>query len=86
MKKLLLKPVIWSGKVVAISYVRKAIRAKRDRIVEWSGRISSWLSRIRLVVAFLERLNDRLKDGELSDDEATRTIKEAKLLATEVTE
>ena len=86
MKKLLLKPVIWCVKVVAISYVRKAIRAKRDRIVEWSGRISSWLSRIRLVVAFLERLNDRLKDGELSDDEATRTIKEAKLLAKEVTE
>lgn len=80
-KKLAVKLV----KGYAVGALRDAIHARGEAVAKWAARIARWLAKARLVVAFLERLADRLKDGELDADEAARTEQELGILADEVT-
>ncbi|MCQ2389528.1 MAG: hypothetical protein MJ138_07425 [Kiritimatiellae bacterium] len=80
MKKL----VLWFVKKYALEAVKDAVSAKSEQVSLWATKVAVWLGRARLVVAFLERLNARLIDGQLSDDEAVTTIDESKLLADQV--
>ena len=76
--------VIWAAKKYALGAVKDAILAKRDDVAAWAKRVGTWLGKLRLVTAYLERLAERLADGVLSDDEADRCIEEAETLASEV--
>lgn len=69
----------------AIEYLRGAIRARGDAVRTWAARLKIILAKARLVVAFLERLVQRLEDGELSQAEVERTELELGILAGEVT-
>lgn len=68
----------------AVGELRDAIHARGEAVAKWAERIALWLAKARLVVAFLERLAARLKDGELDADEAARTEQELGILAVEV--
>ena len=76
--------VIWFAKKYALDAVKDAVAVRSGDVSYWSKRVGMWLGKARLVVAFLERLAERLNDGALTDDEATRTVEEAQLLAKEV--
>lgn len=76
--------VIKLVKRYAIGELRDAIHARGEAVAKWAERIALWLAKARLVVAFLERLADRLKDGELDADELGRTETELGILAGEM--
>ncbi len=73
--------ILWGVKKYALEAVKDAVSAKSKKVTYWSVKVADWLSRARLVCAFLERLVARLRDGQLTDDEASETIAESKLLA-----
>lgn len=73
------------AKRYAVKAIQEAISAKRDDVGKWSTRVGVWVARLRLVVAFLERLCARLADGELTDDEVKRTTDDLCILSDEVT-
>lgn len=76
---------IWFGKKYALSLVQDAVSAKKDKVAKWAQRIAVWIERIGLVAKFLGSLADRLSDGVLTEAEAEMSVKEAKLLAEQVT-
>jgi hypothetical protein len=81
MKKL----VTYLAKRYALAAVKDAVAAHGPEVSAWAARVGGWLARARLVVAFLERLADRLGDGALTDAEAGAIVNESVLLAQEVT-
>lgn len=76
---------IWFGKKYALSLIQDAVSSKRDKVAKWATRIGVWIERIGYVAKFLGSLADKLSDGEITSDEANDAIKEAKLLAEQVT-
>lgn len=76
---------IYLAKKYALSAVKDAIRAHGTDVAKWASRIGVWLGKLRVATAYLERLAERLNDGELDDAEADSTIKEAEVLAKEIT-
>ena len=68
MKKL----VTYLAKRYALAAIKDAVAAHGPDVSVWAARVAGWLARARLVVAFLERLADRLRDGALSDRRPTR--------------
>ena len=79
------KIVTYLAKRYALAAIKDAVAAHGPDVSVWAARVAGWLARARLVVAFLERLADRLRDGALTDEEADKTISESVLLAQEVT-
>ena len=77
--------VMWFVKKYALGAVQDAVSSKSDKVSAWSAKVGQWLAKARLVVAYLERLAERLKDGALTDEEADRTMEEAQILVKEVT-
>ena len=73
--------VIYLVKKYAVSAVQDAVAAKKPQVAEWATRISGYIVKINRLLAFLIALSRRLEDGELSDQEAADTIKEAKDIA-----
>lgn len=82
----MLKSIIINlAKRYAVNAVQEAIACRKSDVAKWSSTVGVWVARVRLVVAFLERLSARLSDGELSNDEVETTTKELGDLADEVT-
>lgn len=87
-----LNPVNWLAtpaisliKSYAIGKVKDAVSANKDEIIVWCDRIGVWIDRCKAVLSFLESLKNKLKDGNLDDDEAKLVVESVKLLAKEVT-
>lgn len=76
--------VIYLVKKYAVSAVQDAVAAKKPQVAEWATRISGYIVKINRLLAFLIALSRRLEDGELTDQEAADTIKEAKDIADEI--
>lgn len=72
---------IYLAKKYAVAAVQDAVAAKKPQVAEWATRISGYIVKVNRLLAFLIALSRRLEDGELTDQEAADTIKEAKDIA-----
>ena len=72
---------VWLVKKYAVAAVQDAVKAKKPEVAEWATKIGGWIIKVNRLLAFLNALAGRLSDGELTDQEAADTIKEAKNIA-----
>lgn len=69
--------VIWLVKKYALSAIKDAVSANKDKVAKYATATQVWLNRLNWITGFLNSLVDRLKDGELTDEEAEAVIIEA---------
>lgn len=75
---------IYLAKKYAIGFVRSAVTAKKDKVSYWAKKVQTAAVKAEAVLMFLKVLAARLADGELTQEEASATVDEAKALATEI--
>ena len=76
---------IWFGKRYALGVVQDMVSSRRDDVGYWAGRVARWVENVGLAARFLGDLADRLRDGELTAEEAEQTLAEARELARQIT-
>lgn len=66
--------VIWLVKKYALSAIKDTVSANKDNVAKYATAAQVWLNRLNWITGFLNSLVDRLKDGELTDEEAEAVI------------
>jgi hypothetical protein len=69
--------VIWLVKKYALSAIKDAVSANKDKVAKYATATQIWLIRLDNITGLLNSLVMRLKDGELTDEEAEEVINEA---------
>jgi hypothetical protein len=68
--------VIWLVKKYALSAIKDAVSANKDKVAKYATATKTWLIRLDRITGLLSSLALRLVDGELTDEEAEEIITE----------
>lgn len=68
--------VIWLVKKYALSAIKDAVSANKEKVAKYATASQIWLIRLERTTGLLKSLVVRLKDGELTDEEAEEIIAE----------
>lgn len=77
--------VSWGVKKYILGIVNTAIEKYNGNIAVARGYVNSYIAKIEAVLAFLKGLDDKLKDGKLTEAEADQLVDEAETLGKELT-
>jgi hypothetical protein len=66
--------VIWLVKKYALSAIKDAVSANKDKVAKYATATQTWLDWLDRITGLLNSLVARLKDGELTDEEAEAVI------------
>ena len=68
------KIVIWLGKKVLIKSINELLAKNQDKVLKITATITTWTSKLQLIIEALNALNQRVVDGELTKDELKESI------------
>lgn len=68
--------VIWLVKKYALSAIKDAVSANKEKVAKYASASQVWLNRLDRTTGLLKSLVVHLKDGELTDEEAEEIITE----------
>lgn len=72
----------WGVKKYAVNIVNDALAAYNVRIERARAIVARYANKLRLPLDFLDRLDKKLADGKLTEDEADALITDAKAIGT----
>ena len=75
----------WGVKKFALDITNKALAAYNVRIERARAIVATYANKLRLLLDFLDRLDKKLADGKLTEDEADALITDAKAIGTALT-
>lgn len=76
--------VSWGVKKYVLGIVNTALKKYEGNIAVARGYVAAYISKIEALLAFLKSLDDKLKDGKVTDEEADKIVDEAGTLAKEL--
>ena len=68
------KIVIWLGKKVLIKSINEMLAKNQDKVLKITATITTWTSKLQLIIEALNDLNERVVDGELTKEELKESI------------
>jgi hypothetical protein len=75
----------WGVKKYAVNIVNDALAKYNVNVDRARAIVAQYANKLRLLLDFLDRLDKKLADGKLTEDEANELIKDAKAIGTALT-
>jgi hypothetical protein len=75
----------WGVKKYAVNIVNDALAKYNVNVDRARAIVAQYANKLRLLLDFLDRLDKKLADGKLTEDEANDLIKDAKAIGTALT-
>ena len=75
----------WGVKKYAVNIVNDALAKYNVNVDRARAIVAQYANKLRLLLDFLDRLDKKLADGKLTEDEADALIKDAKEIGTALT-
>jgi hypothetical protein len=75
----------WGVKKYAVNIVNDALDRYNVNVDRARAIVATYANKLRLLLDFLDRLDKKLADGKLTEDEANELIKDAKAIGTALT-
>ena len=75
----------WGVKKYAVNIVNDALAKYNVNVDRARAIVATYANKLRLLLDFLDRLDKKLADGKLTEDEANELIKDAKAIGTALT-
>ena len=75
----------WGVKKYAVNIVNDALAKYNVNVDRARAIVATYVNKLRLLLDFLDRLDKKLADGKLTEDEADALITDAKAIGTALT-
>ena len=75
--------VLWLAKKYIVSAVNDTIVKYKDNVLKITSKITLWIERLEKIIIQLKKINARVADGQITNEEIAESMSELEVLVKE---